>query len=69
MLVPWAALNGCHTTTAQCVNGVDHKRRRLVAEEMRPSTARAFQAYVIPLDLITSFKYLVQITIAPDDDL
>ena len=58
---PWAALNGRHTTTDQCANGSEREWRRLAAEEMREITVRAFQAYVRPLNLVTSFNYLSRI--------
>ena len=45
MMVPWAALNGHHTTTSQCAKGAEQKRHHLEAERMRVSMARAFQAY------------------------
>ena len=44
MLVPWKALNGHNLTTDQCVKVEERKRRQLVAEEMRESVERAFQA-------------------------
>ena len=56
MLVPWADLNSCHTTTAQCTNIVERKHNRLAAEDMRASTERTFQDYNIPLNSVTSFK-------------
>ena len=37
-------------------------------EEMRASTTRALQAYYIPLNLVTSFKYLDFIMTLSDDD-
>ena len=58
MLVPWAALNGRHTTTVQCEKGVERKHRQLVVEDMQVIMERAFQAYGWPLNLVTSFKYL-----------
>ena len=42
MLVPWKALNGRHTNTAQFSKGAEWKRRRLAAEDMRESMVRAF---------------------------
>ena len=45
IMVPWAAMNGRHTTTDHCAKGVDRKQRRFAVEEMRAITARAFQAY------------------------
>ena len=45
ILVPWAAMNGRHTTTDHCAKGVDRKQHRFAVEEMRAITVRAFQAY------------------------
>ena len=50
MLVLWKALNGTYRRTAQCTRGEEQKRRRLVAEEEREVTARAFSAYGLPGD-------------------
>ena len=43
MLVPWSALNGHHTTNAQCAKEEEQqqKRHRLAADDMRVITARA----------------------------
>ena len=66
--VLWAALNGRHNTNAQYNNGVEQKRHRLAAEEMRSITERAFQAFRIPLNLVTPFKHLERIMTASYDD-
>ena len=58
ILVPWAPLNGQHTTIAQCAKGSERKRRWLMAEDLRARTARIFQAYVISPNLVRSLKYL-----------
>ena len=42
MLVPWKALNDCHTTTTQCAKGAERKRHRMAEEKMRESMAWAF---------------------------
>ena len=68
MLVPWAALNGRHPDTAQCTKEAERERHKLVAEEVRAIKERDFQAYVQPLNLVTSFKYLGRILTASDDD-
>ena len=68
MVVPWAELNVCHTTTAHCTKGAEGKRRRLVAEEMRKSMVRAFQAYARSLNTVTSFKYLGYIMMTLNDN-
>ena len=68
ILVPWAPLNGQHTTTSQCDKGEERKQRRLIAEDMRAITARTFQAYVTSLNSVTSLKYLGHIMTASDDD-
>ena len=69
MLVPRKDLNGRHITNAQCTKGLEQKRRRLAAEEMREIMERAFQAYSRTLELVTSFKYLGWIMAASDDNL
>ena len=56
MLVPWKALNGTQRYTTQCNQGVEQKRRQLVAEEEREVTARDFSAYGRPLEMVNSFK-------------
>ena len=58
MMVPRKALYGRCTPTSQCNKGVEQKRRRLVAEDMRESAAREFQAYRMPIKMLTYFKYL-----------
>ena len=68
MLVPWNSLKGRHVTIAQCAKGVEQKILRLVAEEMRESMVRSFQAYGRPLETVTSFKYLGRIMTASDND-
>ena len=37
-------------------------------EELKESTERAFDAYGAPLEILTVFKYLVQVMTAGDDD-
>ena len=68
ILVPWVDLNGGHTTNAQCAKGAEQKRNWPVADEMREIMARALQAYIILLNLATSFKYLGRIMTPSDDD-
>ena len=68
MLVTWMILNVHHPTTDKCAKGVEPKLSRLAAEEIRVSMKRAFQAYIQPLKLVISFKYLGQILTALDDD-
>ena len=58
MLVPWQALNMKHQRTAQYKKGEEQKRRRLVVEEERVVTSWSFSAYVRPLEMVTSFRYL-----------
>ena len=58
IMVPWKALNGTHSRTSQCKRGTEQKRCRLAAEEEREVTAMAFSAYVVPLEMVTSFRYL-----------
>ena len=68
MLVTWKALNGYNFATAQCAKGADIKHWRMAEEEMRESVERAFQAYGIPLDTVTSFKYLGRVLTAANDN-
>ena len=68
MMVTWVALNVRHTNTTQCAKGEQRKRRRLATEEMREIMERAFQAYRIPLNLVTLFNNLDWIMMALDDD-
>ena len=63
-MVPCKSHNGTYRRTAQCNRGVEWKRRRLAAEEDMEVTARAFNAYGRPLEMVTSFKYLVQVILA-----
>ena len=58
MLVPWRALNGRHTSTAQCARGVERKRRRLAEAGRRESSDQAFEAYVEPIQNFLAFIYL-----------
>ena len=68
MLLPWAALNVSHTTTYRRAKGVEQKRQRLAAKDMREITVRDFQAYGRPLESITSLKYLEHTMKASDDN-
>ena len=61
MMTPLKDLNIRHTTTAQCAKWSDQKQSCLTAEEMRESTARAFQACNSLIETVTSLKYLGQI--------
>ena len=61
------ALNGMYRHTTKCKKGAERKRRRLVAEEERAVTSRAFSAYGRPLDMVTSFKYLGWVISAVDN--
>ena len=67
IMVLWAFLNGQQNTIAQCAKGEERKRRRLMAEDMRASMARSFQAHRISLNSVTSLKYLVHIITSLDD--
>ena len=68
MMVPWKALNGTHRRTSQCTWGEERKRWKLLAEEEREVTVRAFSAYGRPLEMVTSFKYLGRVISATDDN-
>ena len=67
ILVPCRALNGTHRLTEKYTWGAEQRRQRLAAEEEREVTARAFSAYGIPLEMVTSFKYLGRVIYATDD--
>ena len=41
--------------------GAEWKRRKLAADEEREVADRDFRAYGLPLDMVTSFKYLGQV--------
>ena len=58
MLVLWKAQNGMHSQMAQCTQGEERKRHRLVAEEEREVTTSYFSAYRHPLEIVTSLEYL-----------
>ena len=68
MMVPRKAQYGRCTPTAQCTKGVERKRRRLVAEDTRESAAREFQAYRMPIKMVTHFKYLGRVMKALGED-
>ena len=42
IMVTWRAINRTHLVTAQCARGKERKRRRLVEEELREISERAF---------------------------
>ena len=68
MLVPWKALNWTHRRTAQCTWGAERKRRRLAAEEEREVVTRSYIAYGLPLEMVTSFKYLGRVILDTDSN-
>ena len=68
MLVPWKDPNGTHRCMAQCTWRAERKRRQLSVEEEREVTTRAFRAYGIPLDMVTSFKYLGRVILEVDNN-
>ena len=68
MLVPWRALNGRHHAIAMCKKGAERKRRRMTEAELRDSTDRSFKAYGKPLEMVATFKYLVRVMTAGDDN-
>ena len=67
MLVPWRSLRRMRQRTAQFKKGAEWKQRRLAEEEERAVTSRAFGAYGLPLEMVTSFKYLGRLILATDD--
>ena len=68
ILVTWRSLNGMNRLTVQFKKGAEKKRPRLVSEEERAVISRAFSAYVSPLDMVTSFKYVGRFISAVYDD-
>ena len=64
MMVPWCTLNGRHPVTTHCARGVKRKMQRLAEAEFRESTERSFDAYGHLLEIVTVFKYLVQVMTA-----
>ena len=68
MLVPWWALNGRHLATNQCTKGRERNLGRMEEEDMWDSAERGLWAYIIPLDMVTLFKYLGRVLTAEDDD-
>ena len=68
MMVPRRSLNRVHRRTAQCRKVVERKSWRLAVEEERAVTSRVFRAYGLPLEMVTSFRYLGQLISAADDD-
>ena len=68
MQVPRRALNGRHPGTAQCLKGAERRRRWLAEAETRENSERVFEAYGVPIESVTEFKYLGIILTATDDD-
>ena len=71
MLVPCKALNRRQVTTAQCAKGAEQNIWRLVEEEMQENKEnkdRAFHTYVMPLEIVTLFKYLGRVLMVADKD-
>ena len=67
-MMPWRSLNGSHNGKYQCKKEDEFKRQKLAAKEAREVTPRAFSAYGLPLDMVTSFKYLLRVLSEVDDD-
>ena len=68
MQFPRRVLNGRHPGTAQCLKGAERKIRQLVETETRENSERAFDAYGVPIENVTEFKYLGIILTATDND-
>ena len=68
MLVPWKALDGMYRHTSQCNWGADWNICQLAAEEGRDLTSRYFSAYGIPLEMMTSFRYLGRVILTADEE-
>ena len=54
--------------TTQCAKGAERKCQRLAEEGLQESTERCFGSYGEPLDMMTSFKYLVLVIAEGGDD-
>ena len=52
---------------AICTKGAERKLGRRVEEEAHEITTVAFQAYDMPLEMVTSFKYLGKVITTYDD--
>ena len=57
-----------HWQTARCKKGAERKWRRLAEEEEKEVTSREFSAYGIPLEMVTSFRYLGRVILASNED-
>ena len=68
MLVPRRDLKGRHPGISQCDRGAERKRRRLAEAEMRESSERSLEAYMEPLENITTFRYLGRVLTVGDDE-
>ena len=68
MFVSHKALNRPHLTTAFFRQGEERKLSHLAEEEAREGAEAAITAYGIPLAPVTSFKYIVRILSAADDE-
>ena len=49
-------LNGIHQAMAMCARGEERRLKRLQEEEARLSMVVAFEAYVRPLEMVTTFN-------------
>ena len=68
MMVPLWYLNGFHKRTAHFKKRAEQKRWKLVVEESRAVTSRAFRVYGRPLEMVPSFKYLGRVLLKAEDD-
>ena len=68
ILFPYRALNGRHPAKAHCARGAERKRRRLAEAEIWESLERFSEAYGELLENVTTFRYLVRVLAAGDND-
>ena len=59
-------LNESHQDMAMCASRVERRMKRLREEELWVSTSVAFESYVRPLEIVTTFKYLGMALMASD---
>ena len=68
MHIPFTALNGNHRNTKACAIGARIRRQRNSIEDTRQAREVLFTACGVPLESVSSFKYLGRILTSTDDD-
>ena len=68
IMVPWRALNSRQPDVSQYARGAERKRRLLAEEELRDSLERSLEACGVPLENVTTFRYMGRVLTAGDDD-